>query len=73
MALGIGAHATVQLTVEVSGLGSWGAGCTVEQVHRQAAEEAIGKLSRATGQTRDFRIVGKPVVRVITIDQDQPK
>lgn len=71
MSLGIGAHATVQMTIEISGLGNWGAGCTVDQVHRQAAEEAIGKLNRATQQTRDFRIVGKPVVRVITIDRDQ--
>lgn len=73
MSLGIGAHATVQLTVEISGLGNWGAGCTVDQVHRQATEAAVGKLARAMGQTRDFRLIGNPIVRVITVDQDQPK
>jgi hypothetical protein len=36
--------ATVTITVELTGLGSWGPECTTEQVYRQAREAAINRL-----------------------------
>lgn len=38
--------ALVQVTVEVRA-GSWGDGCDLAQVYKQASESAIGKLRRA--------------------------
>lgn len=44
------ATARIQMTVEVSVSGSWSADCTVEQVYRQAASDALAKVSRLIGK-----------------------
>ncbi|MCA0850373.1 hypothetical protein [Salipiger thiooxidans] len=41
--------ATVQLTVQISGLSYWGEDCAVGQVRDHATKEAISKLSRVLG------------------------
>jgi hypothetical protein len=38
--------ATVTITVELTGLGSWGPECTTEQVYRQAGEAAVNRLRK---------------------------
>lgn len=59
-----GTTAKVTVTLEVSG-GSWGDGCTVEQVHRQAVEEDIGKVHRLISTEHGLRIVGSPSVSAV--------
>jgi hypothetical protein len=63
------AGATVTVTVEISNLGAWGSDCQLDQVYKQAAESAIGKL-RTGMREQDFRIVGNPQVRAVIVDQD---
>ncbi len=58
--------ALVQVTVEVRA-GSWGDGCELSQVYRQAAESAVGKLRRALA-SEGVRIVGVASIKAITTD-----
>lgn len=53
--MSVSVHAVATITVEVRGLGSWGKECTMEQVVRQAGEQARGKLGNALAG-RDFVI-----------------
>jgi hypothetical protein len=61
-------HATarVTLTVEVDVRSSWGGDCTVDQVNRQAAEEAVNYVEQAAAKDRRIRVIGRPVVTVVT-------
>ncbi|TIE21032.1 hypothetical protein DI041_03835 [Stenotrophomonas maltophilia] len=58
--------ALVQVTVEVRA-GSWGEGCQLDQVYRQAAASALGKLSRVL-EKEGVRIVGVASIKAITTD-----
>ncbi|VVN43896.1 hypothetical protein V0M98_17790 [Pseudomonas silesiensis] len=61
--------ATVTLTIEISNIGSWGPDCKIDQVYRQAREEAIGRINRAfKDDQRGVRILGPVVVKAITTD-----
>jgi hypothetical protein len=60
------AKAVVSLTVEVLASSCWGAGTTIDQIHKQAIEDALNVLRNKEISDR-VRVVGKPaVVRVIT-------
>ena len=59
-------NALVQVTVEVPA-GSWGTGCELSQVYKQASEEAVGKLRRLFEKER-IRIVGVASIKAITTD-----
>jgi hypothetical protein len=66
------ATATATVTVEISGLSSWGTGCSVEQVHRQASEEAIGFLRNLAAGDRGehrLRIIGQPEIKTIITER----
>lgn len=60
--------ALVQVTVEVPA-GSWGTGCELSQVYRQASEDAVGKLRRLFEKER-IRIVGVASIKAITTDAE---
>ncbi len=64
------ASATVQVTIEVP-TSSWGPDCTVDQVFRQAREEAIGavrNMIHKTDNDRRMKIIGEPVVKMATYE-----
>lgn len=64
--------ATVQLTIELSNIGSWGPDCALSQVYDQALEAAIGRVRRAfAGDSRGIKIVGVPGVVAITTDMEK--
>ncbi|MDV7209958.1 hypothetical protein [Azotobacter beijerinckii] len=65
-------HAKVQLTIEISNVGSWGPGCDLAQVYRQAGEAAVSRVLRAL-DLRDVRVIGAPTVKAITTDMEQTK
>ncbi|APS35513.1 MULTISPECIES: hypothetical protein [Serratia] len=60
--------AKVTLTLELTNLGSWGPECQINQVYKQALDQAAGKLGRLLNGQSDIRIVGRPVVQAITTD-----
>ncbi|HBB6714661.1 TPA: hypothetical protein F6V03_001372 [Serratia marcescens] len=60
--------AKVTLTLELTNLGSWGPECQINQVYKQALDQAVGKLGRLLNGQSDIRIVGRPVVQAITTD-----
>lgn len=61
--------ATVTLTIEISGLGSWGPDCLIDQVYRQAREEAVNRINNAfKDDRRGVRILGPVIVKAITTD-----
>lgn len=68
MSKSITASAMVEVTLIIESGSSWGDGCTIDQVHRQAIEGALAKLSRAPhGSREDFKLAGQPkVVNVIS-------
>ncbi len=69
----IDAGARVTLTIEISSLGSWGGDCTVAQIYKQAAEEAVGRLRNLIGKHQlmhSMKIVGEPqVTGVFTMEK----
>jgi hypothetical protein len=62
-----GATARVQVTVEVDAGSSWGGDCTVEQIHKQAGEQAISLIHRHLNKERGFQIVGQPHVLAVLV------
>ncbi|MEL5258427.1 MULTISPECIES: hypothetical protein [Serratia] len=60
--------AKVTLTLELKNLGSWGPECQINQVYKQALDQAAGKLGKLLNGQSDIRIVGRPLVQVITTD-----
>ncbi|WP_416056915.1 hypothetical protein [Stenotrophomonas maltophilia] len=58
--------ALVQVTVEVRA-GSWGEGCQLDQVYRQAAASALAELHGALDK-RGIRVVGVASIKAITTD-----
>lgn len=58
--------AKVQVTLEVP-VGSWGPECGLDQVYRQASEEALGKLRRITQLDR-IRIVGVTKITAVSTE-----
>ncbi|MBH3246110.1 hypothetical protein I5N23_04330 [Serratia marcescens] len=60
--------AKVTLTLELTNLGSWGPECQINQVYKQALDQAAGKLGRLLNGQSDIRIIGRPVVQAITTD-----
>lgn len=63
--------AVVTLTIELTGLGSWGPDCNTEQVYRQAREAAIGRLRRLfKDDPNGVRVVGAMSVKSITTDTE---
>ncbi|HAU4333271.1 TPA: hypothetical protein F6W14_27290, partial [Serratia marcescens] len=60
--------AKVTLTLELTNLGSWGPECQINQVYKQALDQAAGKLGRLLNGQSDIRIVGRPIVQAITTD-----
>ena len=60
--------ALVQVTVEVR-TGTWSEGCNLDQVYRQASEEAMGKL-RGVLNKHGIRIVGVASIKAITTDTE---
>lgn len=61
------ARATIQLTVEVSIPDRWGGDCPLDQVFRQAASEALAKVSRLLGPAA--RVVGEPRVTAVLTEE----
>jgi hypothetical protein len=61
-------YARATLTIEVRNIGSWGPGCQLDQVYRQAAEAAIGKI-RNTFKPTDVFIIGDVKVTAIITDE----
>ena len=56
--------ATVLVTLRVNLTQPWGSECTLEQVYKQAAREAIEKV-QVRNQRLDTEIVGEPKVSVV--------
>lgn len=64
----VGASAIATVTIRVDGLGSWGPDCSVQQVHRQAAEAALGYL-RIIDKDRRLAVVGEPEIKTIIVER----
>ncbi|WP_281686409.1 hypothetical protein [Pseudomonas citronellolis] len=59
-------RAVVQVTVEVQLPTTWEPGCSVEQVHKQAAIEATNRLQNALGTDGGMRIRGAVYVTAVS-------
>lgn len=66
-----GASARVTVTVEVSRCGSWDGNCTLDQIQKQAAEDAVGYIRQRTEKDGRLRIVGEPVVVSIITERER--
>ena len=56
------AFAEVEVVLRIESGSTWGSNCTLDQIHSQAIEGALGKLRKATNGSRDFQLVGTPKV-----------
>lgn len=66
------ARVTVHLEIKVSS--TWGPDCSLEQVHKQAADEAIGLIRNAKDNAamasklaKSVRLMGEPLVTAIIV------
>jgi len=77
------AFARVRVTVEFAlGGGPWSDKATVEEIHRQARESAMGALRRGLvieglvsegrGDKTVATVVGEPAVTAILVEQEHP-
>jgi hypothetical protein len=72
------ATSRVQVTVEIDTGGSWGPDCTIDQIQKQAAEEARSALTRGlmldllkTGSDSktSARIISEPRIIAILVEE----
>jgi hypothetical protein len=66
----VGARAAVTVTLEIHVPDSWGADCTVAQVHKQAKASALGMLRgliEGRGDGSRYRIVGEPTASAVVV------
>lgn len=63
-------RARVEVTLELQITDNWNGQATVEQVHAQAKESALGKLRDLTSGGR-ARVIGEPKVTMILVDAKQ--
>ncbi len=69
------AHAIATLTVEIDCGSNWGTGTTMDQVYKQAREDALGKIRNMSvkydGHERAVRVVGEPVIKAVIAERNQ--
>lgn len=58
------ATARVVVTLELSGLGTWGTSCAIEQIYKQATDAAKGKIHRAFSNDLSIKIVDTKAIAV---------
>lgn len=65
------ATARATVTVEVRDLGCWGEDTKMQQIHKQAADAALGKLRQVfSSEVYKFRIFGEPKVTVVLVEEE---
>lgn len=71
MAKKIRATARVRVTIEVANAGgTWGEGCSIEQLFQQAKESALATIQNLIHPTRtDLHIIGDPVVTGVIVEE----
>lgn len=60
--------ARVTVTIEISLTQPWGSDCALDQVWKQARDQAVGIVERMRGNA-GFRIVGDPQVVAVLIPE----
>lgn len=63
--------AVVTLTLEIPAQSSWSESTTIDQVRRQATTDAVGTIEHYLRPKARVRIIGKPVVRIVTVEDAQ--
>lgn len=63
--------ARVTMTIQISGLGSWGPECGIKQVHEQARQSAYGFIGRVIEKSGEGRItmIGEPTVTAVLVEK----
>ena len=60
------------VTLRLSDLGSWGPGCEISQVYKQAREAALRRILKAfEGSNGGVKLVGDVTVKVLTTEVEQ--
>lgn len=70
----VSASAIVTLTIEVEAYSSWGVGCSIDQINRQASLEVVSRVTSALrdGKCGKTRLLGDPVVRTVITTERAP-
>lgn len=69
--------AQVKLVLQINGSSTWGDDCTVDQIRKQAIDEALGKiekLMRGTGSVlhpQGVEVLGRPEVTVVSFRKER--
>jgi len=70
------ATARVRITLDIPLTGTWGPECTVEQIQKQAKNEALGLfkvkvIAQLPPELQHARVVGEPIVTGIFAEEDR--
>lgn len=60
------------VTIEVSGIGTWGPKCDLAQVYKQAAESAVHAIRQALIESKSdkrFEIIGEPKITAVLVTE----
>lgn len=65
--------ALVKLEVEIAVSGDWDDKCAIDQIYKQVADSAIGKVRTVIqGHSADMEIVGKPKMNIMYTRSERP-
>lgn len=62
------AEVTITITVDVGS--SWGEDCKLEQVYKQASQEAVSKIFKLIENQQCIHLIGITKVKAITTERD---
>lgn len=66
------ARAVAKVELEIHCSSTWGTGTTMDQVHQQACEDALGAIRHMiekSGHRASIKAIGEPTIRCILTDQ----
>lgn len=65
------AHAYAIVKIKVQCKSNWSDGVTLDQIARQAREDAIRQVQHALSERRDMQMIGEPKVTAVHQDLDK--
>ena len=62
--------AKVQITIEITSPSPWGGECSMEQIHKQAAADAVNRLGELFAASRlQMKFIAEPKVIATTMEK----
>lgn len=64
--------ATVNVTIRVTCKSNWSQETTIEQINRQAIDDALLEVNNIVNHRSDMQVIGRPIVTTVTTELKDP-